>query len=69
MLAMFERKALISAVLLPLIVGLAGMVHLLDEPGSQAIRTVAVVQLTGSGFCFGIAFAALVAMIRLKRES
>jgi hypothetical protein len=67
MRSMFERKSLISALLLPLIIGLAGMVHLLDEPSSQAIRTVAVVQLTGSGFCFGIAFAALIAMIRLRR--
>lgn len=64
---MFERKILISAVLLPTIVGLGGMVHLLSEPSSAAIRTVAVVQLTGSGFCFGVAFAALVVLFRVKR--
>ena len=65
---MFRRKALLPAILTPLIVGVAGLAHLMEQPRFAAIRTVDVVQLTGSGMCFGVALAALIAFFRLPRE-
>jgi hypothetical protein len=65
---MFQRKALLPAILMPLIVGMAGLVHLMDQPRFAAIHTVDVVQLTGSGVCFGVALAAVIVFFRLPRE-
>jgi hypothetical protein len=65
---MFRRGSLVSAVLAPLMVGLVGLLHLMNQPRFGAIRTVDVVQLTGSGMCFGVALAALIALIRMPKE-
>jgi hypothetical protein len=65
---MFRRKSLASAVIIPLIVGLAGMARLMSQPGFAAIRAVDVVQLTGSGMCFGVALSALIAWFRTPRN-
>lgn len=64
---MIQRKSLVSAVLVPLMVGIAGLSHLMEQPRFSAIRTVDVLQLTGSGLCFGIALSALIALIRGRR--
>lgn len=53
---------------MPLIIGVAGFVRLMDQPRFAAYRTVDVVQRTGSGMCFGIAPAALIVFFRLPRE-
>ena len=65
---MFHRKSLASAVIIPLIVGVAGMARLISQPGFAAIRAVDVVQLTGSGMCFGVALFALIALFRTPRN-
>jgi hypothetical protein len=61
---MFQRRSLIPAVIVPLIVGLAGLMHLMSEPRFAAFRSVDVVQLTGSGMCFGVALFALILLLR-----
>ena len=66
-LPMFQRKSLISAVLIPLIVGLAGLMRLMSQPRFAAFRSVDVVQLTGSGMCFGVALFALILLLRTPR--
>jgi hypothetical protein len=65
---MMKRKQLAMAILIPVIVGSAGFVHLMSQPQFESIRSVDVVQLTGSGMCFGVALTALFALIRGKRE-
>jgi uncharacterized membrane protein len=65
---MFERKSLISAVLAPLIIGLAGLFRLMSQPRFAAYRTVDVVQMTGSGVCFGVAMMALVLYFRRSKD-
>jgi uncharacterized membrane protein len=64
---MIRRKSLISAVIVPLAVGMAGMARLTSQPGFAAIRSVDVVQLTGSGMCFGVALFALILLLRTPR--
>jgi len=66
-LSMFNRKSLVSAILIPLIVGVAGLTHLMSQPGFAAIRAVDAVQLTGSGMCFGVALFALIGLLRTPR--
>ena len=64
---MFHRRSLVSAILIPLIVGIGGLTHLMSQPGFAAIRAVDVVQMTGSGMCFGVALFALIALLRTPR--
>jgi len=65
---MFQRKTLIPAVIIPLFVGLSGFLRLIGEPSFAAIRKVDVVQLTGSGACFGVSFMALMILWRSPRR-
>ncbi|MGO9796995.1 MAG: hypothetical protein ACLPLZ_12945 [Terracidiphilus sp.] len=67
-LSMFHRKSLVSAILIPMIVGVAGLTHVMSQPGFAAIRAVDVVQLTGSGMCFGVALFALIGLFRTPRS-
>lgn len=66
-LPMFKRKSLISAVMVPLVVGVAGLTHLMSQPRFAAYRSVDVVQMTGSGMCFGVALFALIVLLRMRR--
>ena len=66
-LSMFHRRSLASAILIPVIVGVAGVTHLMSQPGFAAIRAVDVVQMTGSGMCFGVALFALITLLRTPR--
>jgi hypothetical protein len=63
-LAMQNRRPAIVAIFVPILVGSIGLIHLMSQPRFESIRTVDVVQLLGSGLCFGIALTALFAMIR-----
>ncbi len=63
---MMKRKPLVSAIFVPLFVGAIGFFHLVSQPRFATIRTVDVVQLTGSGMCFGVALCALFAFLRSK---
>jgi hypothetical protein len=64
---MQQRKSLISAVMVPLVVGVVGMAHLMSQPRFATFRSVDVVQLTGSGMCFGVALFALIVLLRTPR--
>ncbi len=48
-----------SIILLPLIVGLVGLSTAMQRPRFAVIQTVDVVQILGSGMCFGVALASL----------
>jgi len=62
-----RRKSLIAEVLVPIIVGVGGLAHLMSQPRFAAYRSVDVVQMTGSGVCFGVALFALILMLRTPR--
>jgi hypothetical protein len=49
------------------LIGSIGLFHLMSQPRFADIRTVDVVQLTGSGMCFGVALTALFALMQSRR--
>jgi hypothetical protein len=66
---MFSRKSLTSAIAVPLIIGLIGLMNLMGQPQFASFRNVDVVQLLGSGMCFGVALVALFALLRGPRNA
>jgi hypothetical protein len=65
---MFPRRFRVSVVLVPLILGSLGLLHLMSEPRFAAMRTVDVVRLTGCGMCFGVALVGLMQYLRGPKE-
>jgi hypothetical protein len=66
---MLKRKQLAMAILIPVLVGASGLVHLMSQPRFESIRAVDVVQLAGSGVCFGVALFAAIVLLRSKRDA
>jgi hypothetical protein len=50
-----------------LFIGLIGFFTMMGRPSFQAMRTVDIVQLLGSGACFGVGFVML--LMRLRQEN
>jgi hypothetical protein len=63
------RKTLVSAVVLPIIIGCVGLTHLMSQPRFQSFHNVDILQLIASGMCFGVALFALILLIRGPRTS
>ena len=63
-----NRKSLAVAILIPVLVGSVGLIHLMSQPRFASIRSVDVVQLTGSGLCFGVALMAFFVLLRSRRR-
>jgi hypothetical protein len=66
---MNSRKSLSSAIAVPLIVGVIGLINLMQNPRFAAFHRVDVLQLIASGMCFGVALSALFALMRRSRSS
>lgn len=66
---MFDRKVLVSAILTPIVIGSVGLINLMHQPRFAAYRTVDVVQLTGTGVCYGVALVAFFMLLRGPRAS
>jgi uncharacterized membrane protein YccC len=64
---MLNRRSLISTVITLLIVGMIVMANLVSQNRLTAIRSVDVVQLIGTGMCFGVALFALIIFFRTPR--
>jgi hypothetical protein len=64
---MFNRRSLISTVITLVIAGTIFMANLVNQNRLAAIRCVDVVQLIGSGMCFGVALFALIIFFRTPR--
>jgi hypothetical protein len=64
---MLNRRSLISTVITLLIVGTIVMANLVSQNRLAAIRSVDVVQLIGTGMCFGVALFALIIFFRTPR--
>jgi hypothetical protein len=59
-----RRKSVVSAILLPLIVGAIGFINLTQRPRFAAYHNVDVLQLLATGMCFGVALSGLVMWAR-----
>lgn len=66
---MMKRKQLVASIFTPILIGSIGLVHLMSLPRFQSFHTVDVLQLTGSGMCFGVALCALFALFRSQRDA
>jgi hypothetical protein len=66
---MLRRKSLVSAVFVPLLIGLIGLMNLMHQPRFASFRNVDVLQLIASGMCFGVALFALLLLMRGPRAS
>jgi hypothetical protein len=64
---MLKQRTLASAVLVPVLMGSIGLIRLTEQARFETYRTVDVLQLLGSGMCFGIALSAVVALLRGRR--
>ena len=63
-----RKRPLIAVLILPLmivvIVGFAGLNRVMQSPNFAMYRTVDVVQLLGSGVCFGVAMVLIINVLR-----
>ena len=64
---MHRSKAIVSTVLVPSVIGLVGLVSLIGKPRFETFHNVDVLQLLGSGMCFGVALATTFTILRGKR--
>jgi uncharacterized membrane protein YccC len=64
---MLNRRSLISTVVTLSIAGAIIMANLVSQNRLAAIRSVDVVQLIGTGMCFGIALFTLILFFRTPR--
>lgn len=65
---MVDRKRPPIAVwLVVLLVGLAGFDRVTKSPNFELYRTVDIVQLLGSGVCFGATMVGVIFMLRARR--
>jgi hypothetical protein len=66
---MARSKALGSAIFVPILIGAIGLVNLTHKARFATFHTVDVLQLIASGMCFGVALAALIALLRGPRPA
>ena len=62
-----QRNKYVAAIFVPFLIGSIGLGTLMRSARFEAYRSVDVVQLVGSGMCFGVALVALIAMFRGSR--
>ena len=62
-----QPKRFAAAILVPILIGIIGLETLMRNGRMDAIRPVDVLQLLGSGMCFGVALSAIFMMLRAPR--
>ena len=62
-----RRRAL--AVVIPLIVGITGLMTVLARPRASAFAAVDILELVAAGMCFGIAIVAVAKALRGNRPN
>jgi len=62
-----RKRPLIAVLIMPLILvitGFAGLNRVMQNPSFAVYRTVDVIQLLGSGMCFGVALVLIIIVLR-----
>lgn len=62
-----RRRSPIVVLVLPLLLGLVGFYRVTQSPNFAQYRAVDIVQLLGSGVCFGVLMVGLIFMVRGPR--
>ena len=62
-----RKRPPIVVFIIPLMVGLAGFYRVTQSPSFELYRTVDIVQLLGSGACFGAAMVGVILLLRGSR--
>lgn len=58
-----RRRPPVVLFIIPMLLGVVGFVNVTQRPQFESYRAVDVVQLTGSGACFGAAIVGLFVML------
>jgi hypothetical protein len=66
---MRTRRSLTAAFAVPLIFGIISLTQLMGRPRFATYNRPDVLQLFGTGMCFGVALVALIALLRGPRDS
>jgi len=61
------RNRLVATIFIALVIGSIGLNNMSRSGRFEAYRSVDVLQLLGSGMCFGVALVALIMLIRKPR--
>lgn len=62
-----SKRSPIVVWVIPLLIGLVGFNRVTQSPQFELYRTVDVVQLLGSGVCFGATMVGIILMLRRPR--
>ena len=62
-----QRNKLVAAIFIPLLIGSIGLGNMARSGRFDAYRSVDILQLLGSGMCFGVALVALIMLFRKPR--
>ncbi len=62
-----RKRPSIMIWMIPLLVGLVGFQRVTQSPSFETYRAVDIVQLLGSGVCFGAAMVGVIFMLRRAR--
>jgi hypothetical protein len=55
---------MVMMLIMPLFIGLAGFYRVMESPSFALYRTVNLVQLLGSGVCFGVSMVGIIFLLR-----
>jgi len=63
-----HKRGPIAVWIIPLIVGLVGLNRVMHSPNYDMYRAVDIVQLLGSGLCFGATLVGVIFGLRMARR-
>jgi hypothetical protein len=63
-----RKRSPIVVWMIPLLIGLAGLYRVMSSPRFEQYRAVDVVQLLGSGVCFGATMVGVIFMLGGSRD-
>ncbi len=61
---MRNRKGVVSAIVVPIFIGLFELFSIMQRPRFTNFHTVDVLGLLAAGMCFGVALSAIIVLIR-----
>jgi len=63
-----RRNGLAGSIIVLIFIGSIGFFNLSQRPRFQTFRSVDVLQLLGTGMCYGVALAGIFALFRKRNE-